>query len=216
VSGPPFPRSGGPSSGAIDAFTIGVSPIGTISAFDVFDTIIAQYANSTRLTSILTSYADAMDMTENFDNFYDFIWNVDTAQGVGLDIWGRIVGVSRTLGISPGTFFGFQEADSWTGFGQGIFYSGAGGITNNIVLDDPSFRLLILAKAASNICDGSIPAVNAILLALFPGRGDCYVRDNLNMTQTFVFTFPLTEVQIAIVQAVGPTTVGVSANIQVP
>jgi hypothetical protein len=216
MSGPPFPRSPGPSANEIGNFQIGVSPIGTITAFDVWDTVIAQYANSTKIDQILTAYAAAMDMTETFDNFYDFIWNVYTAQGPGLDIWGRIVGVVRTLGISPGSYFGFKEAESWTGFGQGIFYSGASGVTNNIILNDTDFRLLILAKAAANVCDGSIPAINAILLALFPGQGDCYVQDNLNMTMTFVFTFPLTAVQLAIVQNVVPQTVGVSATIEAP
>ena len=220
MSGPPFPAPPGPESNAIGAFEIGVSPVGTIAAFTVWDTVIAQYANSSKIDQILTSYAAAMDMTENFDNFYDFIWNVNTAQGVGLDIWGRIVGVSRTLQLpsGSGTFFGFNEAMSWQGFGQAPFYGGGNPLTSNVVLLDPDFRTLILAKAAANICDGSIPAINAILLALFPGRGDCYVTDLGNMTMTYTFTFPLTPPELAIVETSGalPTPAGVSATVVVP
>lgn len=220
MSGPPFPPSPGPGSNAIGDFTIGVSPVGTISAFTVWPTIIAQYANSGSLDQILTSYAAAIDQTANFDSFFDMIWNVLTAQGYGLDVWGRIVGVSRTLQLpaGSGTYLGFEESGSWSGFNQAPFYGGSSTLTNNVSLDDADFRTLILAKAASNICDGSIPAMNAILLALFPGQGDCYVTDNGNMTMTYTFTFTLTPTQLAIVTNSGalPTPAGVSASVVVP
>jgi len=32
------------------------------------------------------------------------IWNIQTARGVGLDIWGRIVGVTRVLQVSSGIY----------------------------------------------------------------------------------------------------------------
>lgn len=48
------------------------------------------------------------------DEFYDNYWNVDTAKGKGLDYWGRIVVVDRTVQVEyiP-TTFGFYE--SWSG-----------------------------------------------------------------------------------------------------
>ncbi|QPF81685.1 DUF2612 domain-containing protein [Bradyrhizobium genosp. L] len=219
MSGPPYPHPNpAPGSNAIGSFAIGVSPIGTIPTFDVWTTILAQYANSPIITSWVNSFNAAMDLTEAFDNFYDLIWNVLTAQGYGLDVWGRIVGVQRAISIPGGVqYLGFEEAGgSWTGFNQGGFYSG-GGLTQNYVLSDDDFRKLILAKASGNISDGSIPSVNAILLGLFPGRGTCYIADNLNMSQTYTFNFALTAVEIAIVlQAnVLPNAAGVIVNILV-
>jgi hypothetical protein len=216
-SGPSYPHpSPAPGSSAIGSFAIGVSPIGTISSFDPWQTVISQYANSKALTALITSLNAALDLTPEFDSFFDLQWNVQTAQGYGLDVWGRIVGVTRTISL-PGnvTYFGFEEADSWTGFNQAGFFSG-GATTTNFELDDADFRTLILAKAAGNICNGGIPAINAILLALFPGRGACYVEDNLNMSLTYVFDFPLTLTQAAIIaqENVLPTPTGVAVTIE--
>jgi hypothetical protein len=112
-------------------------------------------------------------------------------------------------------YLGFEEAGaSWVAFNQGVFYSGAA-VTTNVNLSDADFRTLILAKAASNICDGSIPAINAILLALFPNRGACYVTDLGNMQMTYTFNFALTPIELAIVETSGvlPTPAGVAATV---
>lgn len=217
MSGPPYPHPNpAPGSNAIGGYAIGVGPIGDIPSFDPWATLMAQYANDPAMTGLITAFNAAMDMTQNIDNFYDLMVNVFTAQGYGLDVWGRIVGVTRTISI-PGSvqFFGFQEAaGSWTGFNQGGFYSGAS-LTQNFVLQDADFRKLILAKASGNISSGAIPAVNQILLNLFPGRGNCYVADGLNMSLSYTFFFALTAVELAIVSqlAVLPSAAGVIVNI---
>ena len=159
---------------------------------------------------------DYLDQTANFQAFYDLIWNVDTAQGIGLDIWGRIVGVTRTLSISVGqNYFGYQEAlPGSQPFNQQPFYVG-NPLTNNFQLSDSAFRVLIFAKALANICDGTIPAINQILLNLFPNRGNCYVTDGLDMSMTYTFAFVLTPVELAIVAQSGvlPKPTGVKATI---
>jgi hypothetical protein len=217
VSGPPYPAPV-PGSNAIGRFIIGVSPIGDISPFNPWTTIIEQYANSPILDDMILAFNAAMDQTENMSNFYDMIWNIQTAVGYGLDVWGRIVGVSRTVQLPVSAqYLGFEEAGSWTGFGQGGFYSG-GGAAANFVLSDADFRTLIYAKAAGNISDGSIPSVNNILLTLFPNRGACYVVDNQNMSLEYFFSFPLTPVEQAIVNQSGvlPSAAGVAVSIVVP
>lgn len=220
MSGPPYPRYAPgftPGSNGIGTFQIGISPIGDLSPFDEWTTVLSQYANSPRMTSMIESFNAALDQTENYDNLYDLIWNIQTAQGFGLDVWGRIVGVTRVLRF-PGNvaFLGFGEAGTdWTGFGQGSFFSGQG-TTSNFLLSDADFRLLILAKAATNVCDGAIPSINKILLALFPLRGACYVQDGQNMTLTYTFQFPLNAIEQAIVAQSGalPNPAGVVINVQ--
>lgn len=198
----------------IGQFIIGVSPIGGIPPFDVLDTVISQYANSPTLLQLITSMAAYLDQTANFDAFFDLIWNVDTAQGYGLDVWGRIVGVDRILHVSTVEYFGFEEAGVYPRpFGQAPFYTGAP-LTSNYALSDNAYRFLILAKAAANICDGSIPAINQILLNLFPGRGDSYVIDNADMSMVYRFHFVLSPVERAIVTQsnVLPRPAGVSVT----
>lgn len=216
TGGAPYPHPNpAPGSNAIGTFTIGISPLGDISQFDMWTTVLSQYANSDRLMALISSFNAALDMTENYDNLYDFVWNVLTAQGYGLDVWGRIVGVDRTLHFpSDAVYLGLEEANSWVGFGQGIFYSG-GGTSNNFVLSDDSFRRLILAKAAGNISSGSIQAINSILLALFPGRGACYVADNQDMSLTYTFAFSLSAIDLAIIELSGvmPSPAGVVVKV---
>jgi hypothetical protein len=218
-TGPPTPRYAPgfiPGTNSIGQFSIGVSPIGDLATFDPWATLLMQYANSPEITSMITAFNAAMDQTQNIANLYDAIWNVLTAQGIGLDIWGRIVGVARTLTLPGATAnFGFQEAgSSWTGFNQGTFFTG-GSLTSNFSLNDANFRTLVLAKAAGNISDGSIVSVNSILLRLFPNRGRAYVADGLNMSLTYTFEFPLTIVEQAIIEQSGvlPSAAGVIVNV---
>lgn len=227
-TGPLYPHGPQPGSNGLGQFQIGVSPLGTIPPFSVWQTIISQYANSPILTRLIENIFAYLDQTANFDAFYDLIMNVDTAQGEGLNIWGRIVGVNRVLQVEVGNWFGFEESlpGAFT-FGQGSFYSGAT-LTDNFALSDQAYRQLILAKAAANITDGSIPAINRILMSLFPNRGNCYVTDGFQggnwfgfqesvnaqgfnqasfytgstietMVMTYVFEFSLTPVELAIV-----------------
>jgi hypothetical protein len=219
MSGPPFPHQNpAPGSNAIGRFTIGVSPIGTLPTFDFWRTIISQYANSPIIPDLIADFAQYVDPTANIESFFDLIFNVDTAVGYGLDVWGRIVGVSRTLTVGVVTYFGFAEAtpgvENFGPFSAGGFYTGAT-VTNNYSLPDADYRRLILVKAAANITDCSIPALNRILLSLFPNRGNCYVIDNNDMTMVYRFEFALSPVDLAIVQGSGvlPKPVGVSATV---
>jgi hypothetical protein len=217
-TGPPYPLPATAAAG-IGSFIIGVTPIGNVSPFDTWTTVIAQYSNSPILDSLINSFDAAMDLTQLMDEFFNLIFNIQTAVGYGLDVIGRIVGISRTVPIpsASAVYLGFEEASSWVGFGQGGFYSG-GGVSTNFVLSDDDYRLLIYAKMAGNISDGSIPSVNEILLTLFAGRGTCYVADGLNMSLTYTFTFALNPVEIAIVLESGvlPSAAGVVINISHP
>lgn len=216
MSGPPFPRlTPGSSSGAIGSFIIGVSPIGTVSSFDIWSTVISQYANSPTLTALITDFDAYIDQTADLEAFFDLIWNVDTAVGYGLDVWGRIVNVSRTINLGiQGAFFGFQEAGDAEGFNQEPFFS-TSPITVNFDLADDAYRTLIFTKALANISDGSIPSINQMLLNLFPGRGNCYVIDNGDMTMVFRFEFGLSPVELAILGQSGvlPKPTGVDFSI---
>lgn len=184
-------------------------------------TIISQYSNSPTLTSIIENINSYVDPSLNINLFVQDLWNVDTAIGYGLDVWGRIVGVTRVvqIAIAPPPF-GFYEALPYgsLGFDQAPFWDGASALLQPFNLPDTDFRKLILAKALANISDGSIPSSNQVLLTLFAGRGDCYVTDGLNMTMTYQFTFSLTQVEQAIIAQSGvlPKPAGVAASVVTP
>lgn len=177
------------------------------------ETIISQYATSDTLVQLIQNMNDYLDPSADFDLFYNNWWNISTANGVGLDNWGRILGVSRVLEVSTGTYFGFGEAGDRTGFNQSSFWTGVGA-TVNYSLSDPAYLTLLLAKAAYNITNGSCMAINAILLTLFPGLGG-YVEDGQNMTLTYTFTSEPSPVQLAIINQSGaiPKPTGVAASV---
>lgn len=199
---------------SIGNFEIGVSSIGD-APFDWQQTIQSKFANSTNLLTYLDLLSQNLDSTANIENFYDQVWNIDTAEGWGLDFWGEIVGVSRILTVTS-QYFGFANANdvNIVGFDQAPLYSGQS-LTGNVSLTDDAFRTLIRAKAAANISDCSIPSINAIMTTLFGSSGVCYCTDGLDMTMTYVFEFTLSPVQISIIETAGvlPRPAGVSATI---
>lgn len=189
------------------------------AAFDYSATILSQYANSPTILAMLEDFSECVDPAADIDAFFDAVWNIDTAQGFGLDIWGRIVGVGRVYPVATGSAFGFAGTDL-AGFNQEAFYSGAQ-LTQNFALSDDAYRRLILAKAMANISDGTIPSINAILLNMFAGRGKCYVVDKggdgtTPMTMTYKFEFALTPIDLTLVTNSGvlphPACVAVSVE----
>lgn len=191
---------------------------------NVEQTIISQYANSPSLVQLIQNMNQYIDPRANFKAFYDFVWNVNTARGFGLNIWGKIVNISRLLqipGVNP--VFGFQDhatPPDTQPFGQGTFNSRGAIVTTGYELADDAYRTLILAKALANISATTAPAINQILRNLFPGRGVCYVLDTWTtgvMTMQYTFKFRLTVTEYAILAQSGvlPRPAGVLATILV-
>ena len=189
-------------------------PSPAVDAFDIRATVISQYANSPVLLALVDNFSDWLNPAGLLDQFYNLIWNIETAQGYGLDVWGRIVGVSRVIYIPNEQFLGFEESGDNNPFNQGIFFKGYG-VTQNYALSDSAYRRLIYAKALSNICDGTIRSINRILMSLFIGYRNCYVYDNGGMSMTYIFEETLSPVDYAIVTQSGvlPTPAGVQATV---
>jgi hypothetical protein len=129
-----------------------------------------------------------------------------------------------------GTYFGFEEAGDRSGFSgsgytQDSFEDGQH-ILTTFTVDDKTYRYLIFAKAALNLTNGSVPAINQILMDLFPGRGNASVLDGSEkltqlqrlalgqLTVTYVFEFALEPIEVAIVYSSGvlPRPAGVRAG----
>lgn len=183
--------------------------------FNWYQTVYSQYANSSVLLAWLDYFSQWIDANANVDAFYVQQFDIATAQGYGLDVWGRILGIGRTLNVTgTSVYFGFEESDDTdqVGFDQAPFYSGEP-LTGSYPLPDDQYRILLMAKAATNIWDGSILGLNAILRMLFPGQV-AYVVDGLNMTMEYYLDFVPTAVQLAIVNSgVLPRPCGVFATV---
>lgn len=174
--------------------------------FDVDRTVISQYANSPTLLQLIHNMDEYIDRGVDLATFYQYVWNVDTAVGFGLDIWGKIVGVSRLLQI-PGNdpIVGFDNVDEpkdWQPMSQGRFSRGDT-VGQAYLLPDDGYRVLILTKALANIVATTPASINQLLRNLFPNRGRAYVRDLGGMAMQFVFNFSLTPTEYAILTQSG-------------
>lgn len=154
------------------------------------ETVISQYANSAILTQLITDLNAYIDPQADLERFYLDVWLIDTARGWGLDVLGRRVGVGRVVTGPATRYFGFAEMGNTgiDGFDQAPFFNGTF-FTTSFTLNDEAYRRLILAKAAANITDCSVPALNQMLMNLFPGRGNAYVRDDHAPVPDEFFTF---------------------------
>lgn len=172
---------------------------------DVERTIISQYANSPTICGLIDGFNQCIDPRANIQAFLDHVWNVQTAQGFGLDIWGKIVGInSRTVQVTADTkYLGFDTGiDDTFPFGEGVFYEGEDNL-DLYRLSDTAFRTAILVKAMANISRCTAPAINTILQNLFRGRGACYAVDLGAMQMRYVFRFYLTPWEEAIIDQMG-------------
>lgn len=182
---------------------------------DVERTIISQYGNSPTILQLVQNMNAYLDPRADFDAFFDYVWNVDTAQGFGLDIWGRIVNIRRELQIANApVYFGFKDAlpGSYP-FDEAPFYDGTPPATQTYKLADDAYRKLILTKALVNIASSNAPSLNQLLQNMFADRGRCYVNDMGGMQFRYTFEFDLTSQEYAIVTQSGvlPRPSGVNA-----
>ena len=182
------------------------------------DTVASQYANSLILQAILANLNAYLDPTALLDDFYNNIWNIETAVGYGLDVWGRILGVTRYISIPTANLdvVGFSTPDNaWDTMSSAPLWGGYPSSSTQFALSDDSFRTLLFAKALSNISDCSALAINQMLQLLFSTQGKCYVVDTGNMTMLLVFEFQLDQISLSILQQSGiiPRPAGVLAYI---
>ncbi len=129
-------------------------------------TIIAQYASSPTLNAWISSLNSAINPYTFWNTWYTNIWNVNSAVGYGLDLWGRVVGVTRN--IAP------DLALEDFPFRAYIMARALSNISNSSI---PAMNKLIysLFGAANSVGNPTSTPIR------------CYVLNNLNMSVSFVF-----------------------------
>lgn len=166
--------------------------------YPIHKTIIRQYEESPIINAMVNSYAQTIDAKYLFDSFYTNIWNIDTANSQGLDIWGRIVGVSRYLTLQNSDYFGFDP--DFAPFDNAPFFGGSV-INDQYRLSNDDFRRVIKAKALANITGTTIPWIELVLQQLFSVRGKTKVRVAGFKELDYVFKFDPTDLDNAIITA---------------
>lgn len=165
------------------------------------ETIQSQYAASPIIRALADSARIRIAPDADIALFYRTIFDIATAEGVGLDIWGRILGIGRSIDVdAERDYFGFNQAD-YDPFDTSPFYTGEGA-TERYTLSDDAYRQLLLWKAMANIATADAATLNRLLAALFPGE-DIVVREWGIMALELYIFFPLAPWQRAILRNYG-------------
>ena len=176
------------------------------------ETIQSQYSASPVIRALVDSARLRIAPDADIELFYRNIFDISTAQGVGLDVWGRILGIDRFLDV-PATddWFGFQEAGYET-FGDAPFWDGENA-TQRHALSDDAFRGLLLWKAMANIATADAASLNHLLSALFPGQ-DIVVHEAGVMELELYIFFPLEPYQRSILNNYGLIAKGAGVGLK--
>lgn len=172
-------------------------------------TIQSQYGASPHIVGLVEKAAERLDPNKDIQTFYDKVFNPKTAQGIGLDIWGRIVGVDRYLVVDNEDAFGFLGS-LLMGFNQAPFY--VRGVTDRFRLSDEAYRFLIFLKAAANIGEATLPSIKRTLTAIFDQP--VYVFNFAPMVVRVVFLFYLTPYQRALLMNYGLLNLGAGVGFE--
>ena len=125
--------------------------------------VATQYKESQKFLDFLRAILETPNELEGVIQDVSLITDIDTAEGVNLDVIGDIVGVSRFIDAAiPVGFFGFEDTAGALNFGEegliaigGRFREEDESHLAGSVLQDPEFRLLIKAKIIKNHSKGT-------------------------------------------------------------
>ena len=138
--------------------------------FTIDLTIQSQYSDSPHIKGVIHSYYDFVNPQKDIDLIYDKMINLYTAEGYGLDVWGRIVNIERDYVAVDENFsyLGFDNTpynmDRIETFNNAPFYKVVNG---KVQLQDDAYRTYILIKALLNISNVSLNSLNYIFKQLF-------------------------------------------------
>lgn len=140
--------------------------------------IESQYAASSAINALCAGFQSELDASADIDLIFNNLIKINTATGTSLDVWGRILAITRTLTTATGQ-------TTW---------------------DDDTYRFLLLYKALANISAADAATQNSLLSQLF--GEETFVLDNQNMTLRVVALFFPSAIQQAVLNAYGLLTRG--------
>ena len=144
----------------------------SFDTWDIAETVQSQYATSKRMRAVIDAFWQAINPKADIDLLYKKLVNPRTAEGYGLDVWGRIVAIGRSyLAVEDDTpYFGFDPPEDVVNprldnFGNAPFYKQ---VLGKVRLGDTAFRTYVFLKALINISNSSLASLNQAVKLLFP------------------------------------------------
>ncbi|MBO7732877.1 MAG: DUF2612 domain-containing protein [Methanobrevibacter sp.] len=161
--------------------------------------LIGQYANSPVMLKLANGLGTLFDDSPFIKNWYDVIFNLETANGYGLDVWGAILNRSREF-IYNGNRYYLQGAQT------------IGGVDFTAEQMENLYRKVLQLTAMRYIGNASIASLNTLIQFIFKDDGECYCLEYGTMYIRYVFRFYLNDVQKAIIETIDPHPSGVESS----
>ena len=157
----------------------------SFDTWDIAETVQSQYATSKRMRAVIDAFWQAINPKSDIDLLYKKLVNPRTAEGYGLDVWGRIVAIGRSYLAPPAGV----KNDRLGTFNVTPFYKK---ILGKVRLTDPMYRTYVFLKALINISDSSLASLNRMMKMLFPDA-DVQVLHTGTMVLRILILSPLSE-----------------------
>ena len=168
----------------------------SFDTWDIAETVQSQYATSKRMRAVIDAFWQAINPKSDIDLLYKKLVNPRTAEGWGLDVWGRIVAIGRSyLAVEDDTpYFGFDPPEGvknerLNSFGNAPFYKQ---IMGKVRLADTMYRTYVFLKALINISNSSLASLNQAVKLLFPDA-DIQILHTGTMVLRVLVLSPLSE-----------------------
>lgn len=165
---------------------------------DLMQSLLWQYNDAERLQKLLELKQEWYNenQTAFWSNWYNDVFNLETANDFGLSVWSIILNIPLAATIAPDApgkpIFGFGAFHK--NFNNGAFASTGSGA---IGLSTEQKRLVLKLRYFQLVSRGTIPEINEFLRTLWDNEGNVYVLDPGDMTfAIYVFTFtPSSQIQ---------------------
>lgn len=159
---------------------------------DLLRALLWQYNDATSLQSLLESKDEwyKTNQTEFWENWITDVFDLRTANQFGLVVWGIILGLQLYVNTPTpdGPIFGF-DGSGGVNFDNGILNDQNG---SSILLPIETQRRALQLRYIQLTSSGTVPEINRALKFVFGDLGNAYLLDYGNMTQAYIFLFPLT------------------------
>ena len=164
---------------------------------DLLSSLLWEYNNAEKLQAIIQSKQDwyTTNQTEFWQDWITNVFNLQTANAFGLEVWSIILGFPLFINLSP------TDNDKNCGFGPNRYNFGNGNFVKqnggSIVLPLATNRLALQLRYFQLCSSGTVPEINRFLNFVFSQYngsepGQVFLIDNHDMTQTYYFLFPVT------------------------
>lgn len=153
--------------------------------------IYHQYAHSPKLVGLINGLAEGLSPQNSLKAFYDNVFNINSASGSGLDVWGDIFNIKRSLTLTLDN------------------------VETQYTMTDDEYRMILKLAASKNISDATCGNIYTVLSTVFSQFGNIYVSDLGEMHLRYSFEFLLSDTMYAILRQtkVVPRPAGVGIEI---